>query len=261
LLVELNIATRDGSLLLVETRNLDRKNHRKPASPRIGNRLQQPSARAALIIPVLVVLGGGGWLLLTSISLAPDLASRKIGPGIHFESFALASGDVIFRRGRSLVSRAVLSADGGSEYSHVGIVSVHGRHAWVIHSIPAEHPSSKSGVIVEPIQVFLSSDNASAAAVYRPRNPRAARMAEQTALKLAHAHIPFDAAFDLSTPNALYCTELVWRVFLVSGVDLRAGTNATLAATQKERYLLPSRLEKSPELLLVKELKEEIPYP
>ena len=213
-----------------------------------------------LLAVALALAGGIGWLL-ASFRPAPTFEPRELRKSFHFERIAFASGDVIFRRGRSLVSRAVLSADGGSEYSHVGLVSVRGNHVWIIHSVPAEPAEPRSGVIVEPIQAFLAPERASAAAIYRSRNPQAALRAEREAWGFARAQIPFDDAFDLSTPNALYCTELVWRAFLASGLDLRGGTPSTPAQVKNERYLLPSRLEKSPDLLLIQELTEENRFP
>jgi hypothetical protein len=48
----------------------------------------------------------------------------------------------------------------------------------------------------------------------------------------------------------VYCTELVWRVYLEANVDL-AGRDFD------DRYLLPSHILESTELQLIKEVNEE----
>ncbi len=139
---------------------------------------------------------------------------------LRFEAADFASGDLIFRRGRSLVSRAVLAVDGGSEYSHVGLISVIAGQVWVLHTVPPEEPEQGGGALAEPLSVFLSPDNATAAGLYRASPLREPPLAERAAWRFVHAHIPFDSAFDISTPRELYCTELVWRAYREAGIDL-----------------------------------------
>ncbi len=198
------------------------------------------------------------WTLLVlgplTLALAAWPAGRAASPrnrGIRFDESMFASGDVLFRRGRSVLSRAVLMADGRGEYSHVGLVSVVGRVPWVIHSTPPEEPMTKGGAVAEPLAVFLAPGETSAAALYRPLDRRAATAAERAGWSYVHAHLPFDAAFDLRTPRELYCTELVWRAYRTAGVDLAPG-----AAGGLYRYLLPSRLMLSPAIRLVRSFTE-----
>jgi hypothetical protein len=181
-----------------------------------------------------------------AVSPAPPLRPLRVAPELF------ASGDLLFRQGRSLVSRAVLAADGGSEYSHVGIVSVIGGRIWVIHSAPAEEPGERDGVAADPIATYLAPEKASAAALYRPRDRAAAITAERAAWKFAEARLPFDSDFDLASADKLYCTELVWRAYRSAGVDLAPGVGQG-----RERYLLPSRLLKSSDLERIQEFREE----
>jgi hypothetical protein len=145
----------------------------------------------------------------------------------------------------------VLAVDGGSEYSHVGLISVIAGQAWVLHAVPPEEPEQRGGILAEPLSVFLSPDKATAAGLYRPRDAGGA-VAERAAWSFVHAHIPFDSGFDLSTPNEMYCTEMVWRAYREAGIDL-----APPDPNQKEKYLLPSRLLRSPHLKRIQELTEE----
>jgi hypothetical protein len=199
----------------------------------------------------LAFLGLGSLALAGLHSHPPlDLEARSGDWRLRFEAADFASGDLIFRRGRSLVSRVVLAVDGGSEYSHVGLISVTGGQVWVLHTVPPEEPEQSGGTLAEPLSVFLSPDKATAAALYRPRDSGAA--AERAAWRFVRAHKPFDSAFDLSTPNELYCTEMVWRAYREAGIDL-----APPDPDRKEKYLLPSRLLRSPYLRRIQELTEE----
>ncbi|HKI06359.1 MAG TPA: YiiX/YebB-like N1pC/P60 family cysteine hydrolase [Thermoanaerobaculia bacterium] len=175
---------------------------------------------------------------------------------IHVNESDLAPGDVLFRRGRSLVSRAVLAVDGHGEYSHVGLVALAAGRAWVLHATPPEQPDIAGGVIAEPLALFLATDRASAAAVYRPRDRQAARAAERVAWGYVRGHLRFDDDFDLVSSDRLYCTELVWKAYLSAGVDLEAGVPGP-----RGRYLLPGRLEESPQLERFRVFQEEVGYP
>jgi hypothetical protein len=195
------------------------------------------------------------WAGLVSIALLARASTTTPTPapgrGLRFDETTFATGDLLFRRGRSLVSRAVLAADGSGEYSHVGLVSVVAGRAWVIHATPPEEPDDRGGVVVEPASVYLARERASAAALYRPLDRRAAVVAERVARGFARARLPFDAAFDLRTARELYCTELVWRAYRAAGVDLAPG------AAARARYLLPSELSASPALQRILEIREE----
>jgi len=200
----------------------------------------------------LACLGLGSLALLNAPSRSPRGEARAGEWRDRFEETRFASGDLIFRRGRSLVSRAVLAVDGGSEYSHVGLVSVIDGQVWVLHEVPPEEPERKGGALAEPLSMFLAPGNATAAGLYRPADARAAAVAERAAWRFVRARIPFDSAFDLSTSGEMYCTEMAWRAYREAGIDL-----APPDPGRKEKYLLPSRLLRSPYLRRIEELTEE----
>lgn len=204
-----------------------------------------------------LAMAGLGAVLLAGLSLlvshAPgaesvDEQSSPYRP-VRLDSSAVLSGDLIFRRGRSMVSRAVLSVDGRSDFSHVGIAIRTKDRVVVVHATPPED-TFPGGVISESLDSFLRPKAASAAAVFRLRSFEAAAGAALNALRYARTHTPFDSEFDLSTEEAVYCTELVWRAYLEAGVDL-AGRPF------KEHYLLPSRLLASPEIYLITQSHQE----
>lgn len=135
-------------------------------------------------------LGRVRWLGLAVLALfsragAPEPSAGTRGR-IYVDDLKLTAGDILFRRGRSLISRAVLAADGHGEYSHVGLVALVADRPWVLHATPPEEPNIAGGVIAEPLALFLAPDRASAAAVYRPRDRRAARAAERIAWDYVH---------------------------------------------------------------------------
>ena len=72
----------------------------------------------------------------------------------------LREGDVVFRRGTGLISRAVLAADEDGQFSHIGIVVRNGNHWMVVHAVPGE-PEFKGDsdrVKMEPIASFFCSE-------------------------------------------------------------------------------------------------------
>lgn len=169
---------------------------------------------------------------------------------------AIRPGDVIFRRGQSLNSRAVLLADTASQYSHVGLIAwLDGAHV-VIHTVPPNAPGDAGGTRAEPVASFVSPAQAQAWAIFRLRSGdhRLAARAAQAAEQLARARAPFDRAFDLSDDASLYCTELVWLAYQRAGLDLVDGEldHFSLPLRATDEVILPSTLLKSRHLHLLR---------
>jgi len=147
------------------------------------------------------------------------------GTCLHIDEDKLQDGDLIFRRGVSLASHFVLSVDSTSVFSHVGIVRVRDGHAHVIHILPEEDRSEKDEVRMDPVGIFLSPDNASGYAVYRMSGNRREipERAADMALTLLKSRVQYDYDLDCTTRKKMYCTELVWSVYRMSGIDLIDG--------------------------------------
>ncbi|MDT4967409.1 MAG: hypothetical protein QOJ64_2146 [Acidobacteriota bacterium] len=145
------------------------------------------------------------------------------------------SGDIMFLEGNSFRSFVVsILQFGRTDYSHVGLVVVQDGTPFVIHADP------KCGrVVKERWDAVLSPDRASGAAVFRVIGASPSSVAD--ACRLAEQYcsnaVPFDDEFDLTTDKKLYCTELVWRVYLSVGFDLRIKPDSV-----GHKYLLPSEL-------------------
>lgn len=120
-------------------------------------------------------------------------------------------GDLILRRGEGIfsdIARHFYSTE--KRFSHVGIIITIRQHPYVIHSIH-EEAKGHNGVVIEALQHYLQ--DIKDWAVYRLKLSREQQSSMATiALDYAQQQIPFDPYFDLSTQNALYCTEFIWQV-------------------------------------------------
>lgn len=159
------------------------------------------------------------------------------------------AADLLFRRGRGLLTQAVLAVESSSAYSHVGVVVVRPAGLFVVHSVPDEPPGDPGSVRAEPLETFTAPERAEALGLYRvqklagdtPR--RVAALAEGAALR----RLPFDPDFDLASQDRVYCTEFVWRIFRdAGGLDLLAGPPPLMSfALQRRRVITPSALIES----------------
>ncbi len=171
---------------------------------------------------------------------------RAIGPVPREQ---VRTADLLFRRGRGVLTQAVLAVESHSTYSHVGVVVVRPTGVFVVHSVPDEPPGDPGSVRAEPLETFTAPERAEALGLYRvqplagdtPR--RVAALAEDAALR----RLPFDPDFDLASQDRVYCTEFVWRVFHeAGGLDLLAGPPPLVSfALQRRRVITPSALIES----------------
>lgn len=192
--------------------------------------------------------------LLAPMSGDHSRAMREFNRPFTFSADRFQTGDVIFRRGIGVLSQAVLAADRDGAYSHVGLIWRTADGVSVIHVSVDDPPGSPDVARIERIEDFLAADRASAYCVCRLVDDRtdAARGAVSVALGYVERRAPFDSAFDLSTPDALYCTELVWRAYREVGVDLAdGGLDRGGFVGGSGGYLLPGTLLRSTALTLV----------
>ncbi|WP_294261734.1 YiiX/YebB-like N1pC/P60 family cysteine hydrolase [Propionivibrio sp.] len=205
-----------------------------------------PSICLYLLVASIGLLAGWPIIGFWSTSPNPTDPSKLLAQPM----VQLNDGDIIFRRGKSAVSEAVLSIDPNPIFSHVGIVVFDGTNPMVVHAVPAETEGERNAVKVEPVNRFIALDRASAIAVYRLResndHPSISHAAALEALRLARANTPFDTAYDLDTPDKLYCTELVWRAFRKAGMDLAPDPPRKRFLLWSGRYIPPSLLQASP---------------
>lgn len=206
-------------------------------------------------------IGAVRWLLPLAVILVSAagvfgyiLLHRKPITPVRYDSSRFRDGDIIFRRGVSVESEAVMAFDGNGDYSHVGIIKFVDGQPQVVHVTADEPPRSPNVTRVEPLAQYLEPARASAAAVYRARaeDRRFIPGALRTADKYVQARIPFDRGMDLRSTDEMYCTELVWRAFHEAGLDLVDGKFETMTTPLlRGQFILPSTLRQSPHLEMI----------
>ncbi len=112
---------------------------------------------------------------------------------------------------------------------------------FIIHADP---DATTDRVVREPWDAVISPKCITAATIFRVADSSTADGAGIQASTVADQFwrdaLPFDHEFDLTTPQKLYCTELVWRAYMAAGIDLRGSSFGS-----DRKYLLPSDLIKS----------------
>jgi len=189
-----------------------------------------------LILPTLFLYNAS--LSMHDHSLRNELTGSTAG---------FRDGDIIFRRGISLVSHFVFSVDPSSGYSHTGIICKQANRFFVIHVLPVEHENHEDAVRMEPLGEFLSQDNASGFALYRlTDNGNIPGKAANIAKSFYNRRFHYDYDLDYADHQRLYCTELVWLAYSLAGVDLIEGRYEGVDIPfYKGKYILISGLLKS----------------
>ena len=170
-----------------------------------------------ILIPcLLLVLGAVGWLLFRK---GPGQAEP---PALPYGE--MREGDLAFRTGSGLYA-TVLNLDPRKlHYSHIGIL-VQKDGSWhIVHAVPGETegPDDFERVKAEPVEAFFAPERASHGLLVHTGLAEARRLCD-TALRYARDSVRFDGSFDLEDTAEVYCTELVYRLFLAEGMDLSEG--------------------------------------
>jgi len=191
---------------------------------------------SALLLTIILVAG----VKVLKLSSPPAIELLQI----ELDTNKLAEGDLVFRKGRDLLSRLVLTQGESAQFSHVGIIVRHKGMISVIHSLP-ESASSVSGVQIEPLSSFISIENASDIAVYRLIKNDPKLIQKIRAYVLLQVGKPFDADFLLSSDNNIYCTELAVKAFAAAGVELIANQAPIRVMLIDEPVIPPDYLRRS----------------
>ncbi len=142
--------------------------------------------------------------------------------------------------------------DYGDTFSHVGMVWRRDGRPYVIHTtswslLGVEDDGS---VRVEPLRQFLSAPSISRAALYRVGGKDQRTADQAAARRYAARALPYDRLFDASTPNRLYCTELIWRAYRTAGLRVPASFSAEapypLLPSALSQSALPDRIDRFP---------------
>ena len=157
--------------------------------------------------------------ILLVCALAGCSARQEGECGIPQEQ--LRTGDLAFRCGYGIMSRAVTSVEDEGIYSHVGIVVRDGGRWKIVHSVPAEG-GGESVAKAEDIDLFFLPERARRGCLVHTGVRDTLQLAE-LALRYAMDSVRFDHRYDLADSSEVYCTELVWRVYRRVGMDLTQG--------------------------------------
>lgn len=174
----------------------------------------------SVILPLVVVL-----------TVAVSCVERRTGDGadcgIEFPLEEMREGDLAFRRGRSFASHAVMAAGERRMYSHVGVLVREGDSWRVIHAVPGETESAADFERVkdETLEQFFASGRATHGELFHTGLSDSAAVSHirEEALRMARDSVRFDRDYDLSTRDAVYCTEFVYLLYGDVGVDLSEG--------------------------------------
>ncbi|MCK5856523.1 MAG: hypothetical protein KAG64_03475 [Bacteroidales bacterium] len=167
------------------------------------------------------------------------------------DSFQLKSGDIVFRKGRSIESQAILMADVEGNYSHVGIVYMQNNSAYIIHITPDSLEQTIDYAKLESLEEFFNPELACIGCVLRvdQKYSNQAYMAADSAYIFFKNKVRFDNKYDLATSNKMYCTELVLKAFEVNELNLiNINQNARSIPFFENKIIFPSAIFKCPYL-------------
>lgn len=162
----------------------------------------------------------------------------------------LSDGDLVFRTGRDIVSRLVLSQGDSPRFSHVGIIIKRESSLVVVHALPQDG-QSPGGVLVEPLSVFASSSNASDIGFYRVKGINTDsknRIREYVLHQIGKA---FDDDFLLSEDGKFYCTELALKALTAAGTTIAASVPQIQVMLLAEPVVPPDYLRRSLQLEII----------
>lgn len=168
--------------------------------------------------------------MLALLAACKQQAPHSILP----EGCVLEEGDLVFRRGNGMTSRAVLAVDRHGSYSHIGIAVDSCGTIMIVHAVPGEpdYEGDPDRVKMESPEKFYSSLNARIGEVRRLHDNRAAASeAARHALEVYRRGTLFDHDYDDSDTTKMYCCELITFAYGKAGIRLTDG--------KRHRFKLP----------------------
>lgn len=144
-----------------------------------------------------------------------------------FPDDEIAEGDLAFRCGQGIFSRAVTAVEENGAYSHVGIIVMHEDRWRVVHAVPRERENrgDYDRVKIEDLDVFFSPDRALKGCLVHTdvKDSAIVKTICQKAILSARDSIRFDHDYNLEDSSKVYCTEFVWRLYRECGIDISEG--------------------------------------
>lgn len=161
----------------------------------------------------------------------------------------MRDGDLAFRCGYGVFSRAVTLAEDEGVYSHVGVLLRKDGGWRVIHAVPRELEGKDDFARVkeERVEVFYGPDRAFRGCLVHTGLTDSLKIRQMcaSAMKQARDSVRFDGDYDLEDSTKVYCTEFVWRLYRQAGIDLSEGRRRRVNALHVQGdCLLPEHLLK-----------------
>ena len=166
----------------------------------------------------------------------------------------LRNGDLVFRRGGSVMSLCVRVADQKGFYTHVGLVVEVDGELMALHSVPDEAPEGDfDRVKLESLDDFFEENKALNGAVYRTiLSKHQLSDVTSTALIFHQNKVPFDNDYNLEDSTKIYCTELLVRSFDRVGYDITAGNFTDMDMIMfSGKHILPSDVQLNEDLVVI----------
>lgn len=133
------------------------------------------------------------------------------------EHAGLKDGDVILRKGRSMVSGLIArTLEGCEDMSHCGIIIAEQGQYYVVHTISGQI-SAEDGIRKTPLLDFVAQADKHKVLILRPQAEINIAKIRHHTLALLAQKVPFDHNFDHHDNSKLYCSELIRDVFVASG--------------------------------------------
>lgn len=175
------------------------------------------------------------FFLLTGCGQASSDPDNAILP----DTTQLHNGDLIFRKGRSNLSRIITTIYPG-EFSHTGMLYKENNRWYVIHASENDDNGKREEVMKVPLSQFTC--NARAIGIARVNCPAwQTEAAVRNALRMAAERVPFDSEYNLEDHSKVYCTEMVYVAYKESGINLLASIS-TPDSVLTGGYLFPENL-------------------
>lgn len=191
--------------------------------------------------------------MLALLAACKQQAPHSILP----EGCVLEEGDLVFRRGNGMTSRAVLAVDRHGSYSHIGIAVDSCGTMMIVHAVPGEpdYEGDPDRVKLEPPERYYDAGRADRGCVMRCADSLTARRAAAKALGAYRRGALFDHDYDCSDTVRLYCCELVEQAYAGAGMPIATlpRHNLSLPGLRLEGVILPSDFRSSPVLRVIAE--------
>ena len=127
----------------------------------------------------------------------------------------IKEGDFILRRGYGFFSDLIAERlnDNHIDVTHAGILTQKNNRWYVIHALSSD-VTEIDGVQIQALTSFLKYYQPKKIMITRVKDttPNIGKQITHRAHQYLQQKIPFDHKGDYENANALYCTELIWRI-------------------------------------------------